>query len=357
MVVAWLLASATWGADSHNILAGARALLHRLPPTSANLLIYPSTVYVIYIPLGLLPVGMVQPLTQAACLVAVGFSLRLWGSAEDGKAPMWIWALLLSAPALQLIYIDQFNTAMALLSVSAVIPLMDRGRLGWLGALSAFALIAKPFCALPLLPGLACLRHRRGRVIGIIAATMGCLGAVSLLAWAWDPSSLAHIFSALARRPLVGIPGLSRDLFGSPGVVGLLAVWAGFEMLVARRLAGHASPTDVAAVLVALSVIPLHLGGPYVAVLTFPAVARLALRRDSPHVAIAYASLYSAGTVLGSAIPKLLPAGERGGRWAHRGGNPAPGDLGGGPRLPAGQGPRGRSAGLQHGTTPSQRRR
>ncbi len=232
------------------------------------------------------------------------------GIGRGGTAPLWIWALLLSAPALQLIYIDQFNTALALLSVSLVVPLMDRGRPGWLGALSAFALVAKPFCALPLFPGLACLRHPRGRVIAILAATMAWLGAVTLLAWAWDPSVVTDLFRALARRPLVGIPGLSRDLFGSPGVVALLAVWAGFEMLVATRLKHHGSPADVAAVLVALSVIPLHLGGPYVAVLTLPAMGRLAVRRDSPGLVIVYSGLYSAATVLGQALPRMLPAGN-----------------------------------------------
>lgn len=84
-VVVWLLISATWGADSHNILIGARALVHRQPPTATNLLIYPSALYVLYMPLGLLPSGLVQPLTQVACVVALAMSLRLWGSAGGAR--------------------------------------------------------------------------------------------------------------------------------------------------------------------------------------------------------------------------------------------------------------------------------
>ncbi|HXZ99204.1 MAG TPA: glycosyltransferase 87 family protein, partial [Candidatus Binatia bacterium] len=282
------------GANLYGILGAARTLLSGRPPTALNLISYPATTFPLYAPLALLPDRVAQPLTQVGSLALLAAVLFAWGRSDGERPTAWLAALLFSPPAIGLVWIDQVNTAVALASLSAAVFLVNGPRRSVAGALGAVTLVLRPFNAIPALPALGFL-HRRSRRLAV-AVLWCCIvtGAVALVAWRWDGSLIHDLLNTASRRPISGVAGFARQLLGLPGLLGYLAALLAFEIWLARALEPTHSRLDSAAILIAVSVLGVHLGGNYPAVYCFPALARLTARSPSPAWPVAFTVLYAA---------------------------------------------------------------
>ena len=296
-----LLGSAVWASDIHNIATATAELVGGRPLSAANLSIYSPTTYILYAPLGLLPLAVVRCLTEALCCVGLILTIWIWGRDGSSRPPLWAWFLLLSPPALDLIYIDQFNAVVALVTLSLAILLLQQHRSGLLVALlGAITLITRPFNTIPLLAGLARLLTTRWQMLRLLFFGTAILGMVITLAWWWDPHLLHDTLNATGSRSLFGLSGTARHLVGTSGVWGVLLLCALLIWLMAAYLQKHLPQADVLAIVIALSVLPVQQGGPYVAIYTLPLIIRLAQRCRAPGLFISgYAATYSLLMLLG----------------------------------------------------------
>jgi hypothetical protein len=126
-----------------------------------------------------------------------------------------------------------------------------------------------------------------------VAIAAAILTGIIFAAWRWDPHLLHDTLSATTNRPLVGISNIARLALGPLGIILLLLVCACLEWFIAA-FSKFNSQADTIAILLALSVIPITLGGPYASVYTFPLLIRLARRLNSPTFFLLYYSAFYA---------------------------------------------------------------
>jgi hypothetical protein len=200
------------------------------------------------------------------------------------------------------------NAAIALASLSLAIFLMIRSDRMVPGALLAVTAICRPLNAAVALPALA-FQHRRRRSLPATAVWAAVfVAAAAAVAWSWDHSLAADLLGTAAHRPLVGTAGFARDLLGSWGLLASLAVFAALATALARRLEASHSAADIAAIVLALSVIPVQLGGPYTAIYCFPLLARLAGRSHARGWVVGFSALYAVVIQINSTLSATLPA-------------------------------------------------
>ncbi len=281
--------SGSQGSDIRNLTAGSRNLLSGNPPSAKNLSLYPAFNYLLYFYLGLIPQKVLVPLTQCAALLLILLSLKAWGGKESTLRNPGI-LLILSVPVLQLLYIDQLNTAVAFASMTVALHGINR-RWWWLaGAGALISLVCRPLNAIVILPGLFFLVPRKGYLLSLLyGAILGII--LTVATWMWDRNFLHALLHSSHTRPLVGPIGYFREAFGLHGlVVYVLAV------AVCAVLIGYSTRQldiwDSAAILFAFSLLTVHLGGQYVALYEIPAVYRLAYRWNRKWILGAYIGGY-----------------------------------------------------------------
>jgi hypothetical protein len=297
-----------WAGDIRNISAAAAALVQGRPPTPTNLAMYPPTTYLVYTPLGLLAPAAIQFLTQFGCIASMAAVLWIWGQDGEGRRSPWILVLLLSPPMLETIFIDQFNAVVGLLSLSLLTVLLARHRAGPVAALlGVLTLVTRPFNAIPLLPALGRLFLDRRRLFGLLGMGALLLIGLAVITWRWDGRFVQDTIHATAGRPLTGLASFVRLRFGVPGVVALLGLCAVIEWTVVRLGHGRLASLDMAAILCALSLLPVQLGGLYTAVYALPVLIRLACRLSSPALLVATSAAYSLVFVAAWCLLDLVP--------------------------------------------------
>lgn len=257
--------------DMRRLWTGAHALLTGQPPGDL-LAVYPPSSAVQYVPLALLPHGFAVFLMRAACAAILVWVVAGFARDEHGRVQWWAFALLLSPPAISLVRLDQFNAALALFALVLGQRLLHSERSGVAGVVAALSM-SRPLAAVPVLVGML-----RGiaprRAFGFAAGAFAFFGATVLVAFVWDHHLVHDVIVAGARRPLVGLVGIMRFEFGFLGVA-LLITMVG---LLCWMLAGtrRDRPVDSFVIMLAVSCIGVHFGGPYVAVFALPGLARLA---------------------------------------------------------------------------------
>lgn len=317
LVIVILVTGTKWAVDLDAYLVPARALFHGRPPTPADFVYYPATTFVIYVPLLLLPDWLVGPLTQLGSLALIAWVVSAWGRV-DGKRPSpWIAALLLSPPALELIYIDQMNTAIALASLSASIFLVTRSHRAVPGVLVAVTALCRPMNAVVALPLLAFLHRRQRSLWKVMAWGAATFAAAALVAWSWDRSLVAVLFSFSEHYHLIGVGGFVRDLWGNSGFIALLVALVACGILMVRGLETSRSAADIAAIILAVSVIPVQLAGPYTAVYVLPLLIRLAARSHARAWVVGYSVIYSLLWLTHTILSRVLPATDTIGTFAN----------------------------------------
>lgn len=316
-VIAILLSGTKWATDLGVYLGPARALFHGRPPTPADFVNYPATTFVIYVPLVLLPDWLVGPLTQIGSLALIAWVVSAWGRV-DGKRPSpWIAALLLSPPALELVYIDQMNTAIALASLSASIFLVTRSHRAVPGVLVAVTTLCRPMNAVVAIPLLAFLHRRQRSLWKVMVWGAATFAAAALVAWSWDRSLGAVLFGFSEHYHLIGVGGCVRDLWGNSGFIALLAALVAGGILMVRGLETSRSAANIAAIILAVSVIPVELAGPYTAVYVLPLLIRLAARSHARAWVVGYSVIYSLLWLTHTILSRSLPATDTIGTFAN----------------------------------------
>jgi hypothetical protein len=242
---------------------------------------YPPPHEVFFAPFSYLPRDVAQVVTIVLAAAVMVATLWLWSQfADRARVGLWsgMWPLLLSAPTLAVVVIDQFQTAFALGALSLALW-AQRRNLWWLvGPAAALGVIRVPN-ALPVLAMLLVGGWGKPKQLGIAvlsaAAIMAPLVAVSFL---WDPSWPSHYVEGIAYYPSNGLPKVAGAHLGYQG----LALLALANCLAAAWLVRHSAgrPLDPgrSALGMALSVVVAPLGGFYSAVFVLPAIVQLGLR-------------------------------------------------------------------------------
>jgi len=256
--------------DMRRLLSGARSLVEGKPPGDL-LAAYPPSSAVQYLPLALLPSGLTEVLLRVASAAILVWVVVTFGRDDSGRLHPWSLVLLISPPAIELVRIDQFNTALALLTLVVAYRLIHSEK-RFLAGLVAGVSMSRPLGAVPVIAGLfrgEGRRHALGFGLGVLIFVGMTLG----VAFVWDHNLVHDILVAGVRRPLVGLVGVMRFEFGLVGVLVLLTmVGVLCNMIAAAR---RDRPRDAFVVILAISCIGVHFGGPYVAVFALPGLARL----------------------------------------------------------------------------------
>ena len=274
--------------DMRRLLHGARSLADGNPPGDL-LAAYPPSSAVQYLPLALLPSALTEVLLRVASAAILAWVVVLFGRDDSGRLQPWSLVLLISPPAIELIRIDQFNTALALLTLVVAYRLL-RSEKRLLAGLVAGLSMSRPLGAVPVIAGLfrgEGRRHALGFGIGVLIFVGMTLG----VAFVWDHNLVHDILVAGIRRPLVGLVGVMRFEFGLVGVLVLLTMVGVLCYMIAA--ARRDRPRDAFVVILAVSCIGVHFGGPYVAVFALPGLARLAAVA-SPWWAVGTTLVYAA---------------------------------------------------------------
>jgi hypothetical protein len=316
-VIAILVSGTQWAADLGVYLVPARALFHGRPPALVYFSSYPATTFVLYLPLVLLPDWLVGPLTQLGSLVLIAWVVGAWGRIDGQRPSPWVAALLLSPPTLELVYIDQMNTAIALASLSASIFLVTRSHRAVPGALIAVTTLCRPMNAIVAVPALAFLHRRQRSLWRVVVWAAAIIAAAALLAWCWDRSLVAVLFGMAEHRLVIGVSGFVRDNWGNPGLIAFLAALVVVEISMIRSLEPTHSSADIAAIILAISVIPVALAGPYTAVYVLPLLVRLAARSHARAWVVGYSVPYSLLWLTHTILSRSLPATDTIGTFAN----------------------------------------
>ena len=281
--------------DMTRLLDGGRALLSGGPP-GAVLAAYPPSSVVQFAPLALLPADVAAVLTRIACALILAWMVVTFGRSTTGRFAPWSLVLLLSPPAVELVRIDQFNTALSLLAVILAWRLLRAGRPVLAGLVGGLAM-TRPFNAVPAGAGLA------GTVGGsrawrLLLGCAACFGTTVVVAMAWDHSFVSDVLRTGAQRPMVGLAGTIRSYFGVTGVFVMLCATTMLCWVISADRRHR--PLDAFLVCLALSGLIVHVGGPYVAVFALPGLARLTAVLSpwwSVGFTVAYAALLAAVTL------------------------------------------------------------
>jgi hypothetical protein len=297
-----------WGGDIDELLGPARHLVTGRPPTSADLVNYPPTTFVLYAPLGLVPAGAVKPLAQLCSVLLLAVVVYTWGKPPGRRASTWLALLLLSPPAIDLVAVGQVNTAIGVGTLSWALLALERAQPIRCGLLMAITLVTRPFNTIPIAAGAVFFNDARIRQWKAVPAFIGCLAAIGLVAWRWDGALAVDFMRTGGERPLYGVVGFGRLVLGTGGILAVIMLTATAAGILGRRVAKASSDVDGAAVIVALSILAVHFGGPYVSVYAYPAIARLTARTGSPRWCVSFFYLYSAAFLLVAATDLWAPA-------------------------------------------------
>jgi hypothetical protein len=242
---------------------------------------YPPPHEVFFAPFSYLPRNVAQVVTIVLTAVVMVATLWLWsrlGERVRVGLRSGMWPLLLSAPVLAVVVVDQFQTAFALGALSLALW-AQRRNLWWLvGPAAALGVIRVPN-ALPVLAMLLVGGWGKPKQLGIAVLTatavMAPLVAVSFL---WDPSWPSHYVEGIAYYPSNGLPKVAGGQLGYQGLALLALASCLCAVWLVRRNAGRPLDPGRSALGMALSVVVAPLGGFYSAIFVLPALVQLGLR-------------------------------------------------------------------------------
>lgn len=252
------------------------------------------------VPLALLPVPVAAIAGRILVAAALGLALWLWQERDRGVR-VALWPVLISLPAIHALVTDHLFSAIALLALSLALWAQRRDRWYLVGAAAAVAMIrftnALPVIAM-LIVGAWGSPGRYLRALGSGLLVLAPLVAVTT--WL-DPSWLPDYIHSLYFYPLAGWPRLAEAVAG--GGIGMAVLQGGVAALAAwlvRKQAGRPLDPDLSALGLALTIVSAPGEGPYTAIFTLPALARVGSRRGLEALpwiasAAAWAALVLAG--------------------------------------------------------------
>ena len=283
------------GSDIRNLTQGAHNLMrgHSLSPK--NLSLYPAFNYVIYLYLAFIPNSVLVPSTAVLGFLLILGALAVWNGDRPKLVAVGL-LLLLSVPILQLLYIDQLNTAIGFSSLTFSLYCVRRNWWWAAGPLAVLSLICRPLNTVIILPWLFYLISRRNYILSVLTGGVVFI-ALLIVTWLLDHRFIPELLGSSHRRPLVGPIGFIRESYGVHGLVIFIILVAGCALYLGYSMR-NADFWDSASLLFAFSLLSVHLGGQYIALYEIPIIFRLATRWSLTWIAFAYVIGYASVNVL-----------------------------------------------------------
>jgi hypothetical protein len=243
---------------------------------------WPPPHEVLFSPFALLSHDVAHIVSMVACAMLMVFVVVLWSRDHltGGRAARSrvAWPILLSAPVLGVVWIDQLQAAVGLAALSVAIWAQRRDR-WWLVGIAASIGMIRLLNAIPILCILLYVGWRKPRQLGIAlgaaAAVMAPLLAVSYL---WDHTFITDYIAGITAYPFNGPPKAIVNSVGPWGIGVLVLIGCAAALWLVRRDAGRPLDPGRAALGMALTVALAPVGGLYPAIFVLPALIRLGMR-------------------------------------------------------------------------------
>ena len=301
--------------DLHYVWAPAYGLVHGVSGSHfygrgvAGVSLYPPPFEVALAPLGLLSLDAAHVVTLPLTALLVMGSVLAWSRAPDGY-PRWVAPLILSAPVVAVVLVNNLMSALGLAALTVAIFAQRQNRWLIVGIASAVAL-ERTINAVPVVAMLAIgawgqPRHLARALVGGLLVIV----PLGLAAFAWDPRWPQDYVATTSQFHYVGPIELARAGFGLGGAIALVGGLTAAGVLLALPRRGRGVDLDRVALVLALTVVISDIAGAYAAVFALPAVARLAARPGMSLVAWSFA--FIPWLVKMVSIPALLGADPQG---------------------------------------------
>jgi hypothetical protein len=216
-------------------------------------------------------------LSVALTVILAGGTVIAWAGSAHRVEP-WVLALLVSAPLVSAVRVDQLMSAMGLAALSLAIW-ASRRDLWWLAGAAAALGLARTSNALPVVAML--LVSGWGRPRRLLEAAAGgalLLAPLAAVSFAWDANWIHDYAHNLSFYPIVGFARVARQMGGGAGDVGFVLAACGIAAAFVWRCRRRPLDLDRAAFGLATTAIFASQGGLFTGVFVLPAVARLARR-------------------------------------------------------------------------------
>ena len=264
------------GADFRALYAAAHSMVGLGGPNPYRVsppLFYPAPLVLPVAPLGFLDASTALAVARAVaalCLAGV-----VWGWRQATAGTPWSWALLLTLPAVSLVYLGQLPTALGLAAFSLAVA-AQRAERWWLcGALVAIGLL-RLGNAPPLLTMLAVGIGPRPRAAAwTTTGVLSVLIPLTLFATLWSPQWFSDYRVALGAYTFSGpVWAAAQQAAGLVGVAVLQVLAMALAVLVVRRSLGRPLDLDRSALVIGLTTVSASFPAAYAAVFAIPALLR-----------------------------------------------------------------------------------
>lgn len=240
---------------------------------------WPPPHEVAFAPLSYLSWDVAHVVSIGLCGALMVVAIMLWSKREGlFSLGSGMWPMLLSAPVVAVVWIDQLQAVVGLLALSLALWAQRRERWWLVGVAAAFGMI-RVANAIPVLVILLLSFWGKPKQLAI-ATGAGLLAMAPLLAisYLWDPHFVTDYIDGISAYPFNGTAKLASHSFGYPGlgvlalVTSIVAVW-----LTRRGIGGRLDPGR-SALAMGITVLVAPLGGLYCAIYVLPALIRLGMR-------------------------------------------------------------------------------
>ena len=233
---------------------------------------WPPPHEVLLAPFGLLPYGAAQFTSTVATAALMVFVVWLWSSERMA------WPMLLAAPVVAVVWIDQLQAALGLAALSLAIWAQRRDR-WWLVGIAASIGLIRPLNAVPVLCILLLGGWGKPRQLGIaIAAAAAFMAPLLAISYLRDPSFIADYVAGITAYPFNGPPKAVTNATGPWGLLGLMLIGCAVGIVLLRKDAGRPLDPGRAALTMGFTLWLAPLGGLYPAIFAVPALIRLGMR-------------------------------------------------------------------------------
>jgi len=244
---------------------------------------WPPPHEVLFAPLGFLSYDAAHIVTTILTAVLMVFTVALW-SRERFSAPMTsaraslAWPIVLSAPVIAVVWIDQLQAALGLAALSLAIWAQRREK-WWLVGIAASLGMIRVLNAIPLLAILLLSGWGKPRQLAIAAgAGAACMAPLLFVSYLWDHTFITDYIAGISAYPFNGTPKLVTYSLGPWGIAILMGIGCAAALWLVRRDVGQPLDAGRAGLAMSLTVPLAPLGGLYPAIFTLPALMRLAQR-------------------------------------------------------------------------------
>ena len=240
---------------------------------------WPPPHEVAFAPFSYLPWDAAHVVSVVLCVGVMVLGLALWLRRDQWLSPMsGLWPLLLSAPVIAVIWIDQLQAAVGFAALSLALWAQRTNRSWLVGVAGAFAMI-RVANSIPVLVILLLSFWGKPRQLAI-AVGAGLLAMAPLIAisFAWDPNWVRDYIDGISAYPFNGTARVASHSLGYPGL-GLLALFScAVAVWLNRRQLGSRLDPGRAALAIGITVLVAPLGGLYCGIFVLPALLRLGMR-------------------------------------------------------------------------------